>query len=105
MRSRIGSNVMITRWKSIAHPVRLFLAVGIALMVIVPSILSEFGYDLKQTMLAIVLMEVCLYPTVRYFARNESGLPAMPILCLAYALQFALPIFTHDATIELSQRE
>ena len=29
----------------------------------------------------------------------------MPIFCMAFALQFAIPIFTRDATIELAQGE
>jgi hypothetical protein len=49
--------------------------------------------------LAIVLLALCLYPTVRYFARSESGVPLFAVLCLSYGLQFAIPIFTKNPEI------
>lgn len=87
------------------NPLKLFLAGAISLAVILPLLLGEIGYQTWQMFLAIVLLEVCLYPTARYFARKEKGLPTMPIFSLAFALQFAIPIFTREATIELAQGE
>src|SRR5450432_3149229 len=96
---------ILSRLARIGYLMRLYLTASICVLVFVPLILSWFGYEPKQTLLAILLFEVCLYPTIRYFARKESGLPAMPVLCMAYALQFAVPFFTHDATIELAGGE
>ena len=87
------------------HLIKLFFGGAIAAAIILPLMLSDFGYNLRNTFLALLLLEICLYPTVRYFARKEKGLPTMPIFCLAFALQFAIPIFTRDATIELVQGE
>ena len=66
--------------------------------------ISSTFYDLPylQALLAIILMFICLYPTARYFARGESGVPVIAVLCLAYAVQFALPVFTAKPEIYLS---
>ena len=87
------------------HLLKLFFAGAIGMAVVMPLMLADFGFNLRHTFLAILLLEICLYPTVRYFARKEKGLPTMPIFNLAFALQFAIPIFTRDATIELAQSE
>jgi fumarate reductase subunit C len=81
--------------------IRMFVASSIAGLVIIPLIFSEVGYDRNQALLAVFLLEVCLYPTVRYFDRKEAGLPTMGIFCIAYALQFAVPFFVREPTIEL----
>jgi O-antigen polysaccharide polymerase Wzy len=98
-------NLVVREWRGISNLMKLFFVASAGAAAILPILMSEAGYQPLQTLLAVILFEICLYPTARYFARRDSSLPAMPILCLAYALQFALPFFTHDATIELSQRE
>jgi hypothetical protein len=90
------------RWRSVSQPMRLYLIASVLLATIIPILLMEFDYNPLQTLLATILLETCLYPTARYFAQKESGLPTMPILSVAYALQFAIPFYTHDATMELS---
>ncbi len=104
MISRTSTLTMVRRDGKI-HLIKLFFGGAIAAAIILPLMLSDFGYNLRNTFLALLLLEICLYPTVRYFARKEKGLPTMPIFCLAFALQFAIPIFTRDATIELVQGE
>ncbi|HXM36558.1 MAG TPA: hypothetical protein VN920_15290, partial [Pyrinomonadaceae bacterium] len=89
MRLMTSRPQILSRWRGISHPMRLFVVAGICAAIIIPLLLSEIGYQPLQVLMAILFFEVCLYPTIRYFARKESGLPAMPILCLAYALQFA----------------
>jgi hypothetical protein len=84
---------------------KLFFTGAIAIATILPLAFGELGYQTQQIFLAILLLEICLYPTVRYFARQETGLPTMPIFCAAFALQFAIPIFTREATIELALGE
>jgi hypothetical protein len=81
---------------------KLYLFATFVSVAIIPFLFTEFGYQSRQTLLALLLFATCLYPTARYFARKESGLPTMPILCGAYALQFAVPFFTHSATVELA---
>lgn len=84
---------------------RMYLvASGVALAVL-PALMSQYNYSFYQVFLATVLITVCVYPTARYFTHSESGIPTMAILCLAYALQFGLPIFTRDATFELMAGE
>ena len=99
------STLMMGRRDGRIHLSKLFFAVAIGAAIILPLMLENLGYDLRHTFLAILLLEICLYPTVRYFARKEEGLPTMPIFSLAFALQFAIPIFTREATIELAQGE
>lgn len=84
---------------------RLYLFAALSVITILPLVLSEFGYQPLQSVLAILLCEICLYPTARYFAQGDKGLPAMPMFCIAYGVHFSVPFFTHDATIELSQAE
>ena len=105
MNHRVGKERVLARWRRLSQLMRLFVVSGICAVAIMPLVLSEFGYSPLQSVLAILLCQFCLYPTVRYFAWREKGLPAMPIFCIAYGVQFALPFFTHDATIELSQAE
>src|SRR6266404_6038321 len=104
MISRTSTLTMVRRDGKV-HLIKLFFGGAIAAAIILPLMLSNFGYNLRNTFLALLLLEICLYPTVRYFGRKEEGLPTMPIFCLAFALQFAIPIFTRDATIELVQGE
>jgi hypothetical protein len=79
----------------------IYFAASLCLVLILPLILSEFAYSWLQTALALLLLAICLYPSARYFSRHESALPTMPVFCLAYALQFAFPIFTQEDTFLL----
>ncbi|MEK6334893.1 MAG: O-antigen polysaccharide polymerase Wzy [Acidobacteriota bacterium] len=102
---RRSSTLMMVRRDGKIHLIKLFFAGAIAVALILPLMLGDLGYDLRHTFLAILLLEICAYPTVRYFARRETGLPTMPIFCAAFALQFAIPIFTRDASIDLAGAE
>ena len=74
-------------------------------LLLIPALfISDFNAYL-QAILASILLGACAYPIARYFAQNEKGIPAISILCMAYALQFALPIFTREATMELMNAE
>jgi hypothetical protein len=105
MKAVTGQSGVLSRWRGIGHLMRIYLIVCLGAMAILPPLLGDFGYQSMQALLAIILLEICFYPTVRYFVRRESGLPAMPIFCVAYAIQFAVPFFTQDPTIDLSQGE
>lgn len=84
---------------------QLYLVVSVCTLIVVPLILSEYGYSWLQGFLGLLLLEICLYPSALYLARRESALPTMPVFCLAYALQFAFPIFTQEDTFLLMGAE
>ncbi len=71
-------------------------------VLLAPMILPQYGYSPLKVLLAAALAGLCLYPSARYSANSEDGLPALPILCLAYALLFAVPIFTREPAIALA---
>jgi O-antigen polysaccharide polymerase Wzy len=88
-------------YKTLNRTTQLYLSLSLIGTMLLPALLSAYGYSYYQVLLATLLVVVCVYPTARYFARQESGIPTMAILCLAYALQFALPVFTRDPTVDL----
>jgi hypothetical protein len=94
----------ISRAKT-SQAMKLYLGASVLGCIVIPVILGSYEYSTFQVFLATFLFVVCLYPSARYFARHESGIPTMAILCLAYALQFSLPIFTREAMIELMASE
>jgi hypothetical protein len=78
------------------------LAVVNLLVITLPT---WFDYSPWQLALAMVLLDVCLYPTFRYIARRETGLPIMPVLCMSFAVQYALPILTQEPKVILAGAE
>lgn len=102
MAMRIETRPAGRRWRGISQLMKLYLFASVASATFLPILLTWRGYQPLQTLMAILLLSVCLYPTARYYARRESGLPTMPILCGAYALQFAVPFFTNSPTILLA---
>jgi hypothetical protein len=77
------------------------LIVGGSLL-LTPMLLSQYGYSPLKIFLATVLLLLCLYPTVHHAANRESGLPAFPVLCLAYGLLYAVPVFTREPLVQLA---
>jgi hypothetical protein len=96
---------MMTWWRNSNHIMKFFFAAAFCAMIVIPLILTEYNYSPLQTLLAILLVDICLYPSARYFARNESCIPTMAVFCGSYAFQFAFPVFTRDATIQLAYGE
>lgn len=84
---------------------RAYFAFAVSSTLLVPLALSFFEYRFEQTFLAVTFINICLYPTARFYARNEGGLPALAMLCWAYAIQFALPLITREAAMELAGGE
>jgi hypothetical protein len=86
--------------KAESKPVRVMLRLYTLMLLcsaaISPLALTIFNSSFVKYWLAAVLFELCLYPTYRYFKYSESGVPTLPLLSLAYAFQFALPVFTHE---------
>jgi hypothetical protein len=96
-----------TIWVWDNAPTRLKLAVAVfgLATIILPLVLSWYEYSFWQLVLAMILLDLCLYPTFRYIAHRETGLPIMPVLCLAFAVQYATPIFTQEPKVELVGNE
>ncbi len=80
---------------------KLYFAFSLLALFLVPLVLSGYDYVWSQTLMATLLLACCVYPSSRYFARHESGLPTIPVFCLAYAMQFAFPIFTNESSFLL----
>lgn len=71
-------------------------------ILVTPVLASLFDRSLIPAFLAVALFDICLYPTAHYFAKKEAGIPTLAILCLAYAIQFAVPFFTSEPTVLLA---
>jgi hypothetical protein len=80
----------------------LYVIVVFICTMISPAVLASYGYPPVQIAIAGVLLSLCLYPAAVYWVNKDDNLPVFPILCLAYGLQFALPVVTRDATVMLS---
>lgn len=80
---------------------RLLLAMLVFLNFAVPVVLSNYDYSPTQLVLAMILLDLCLLPTLRYML-SASGLPIMPVLCLSFAAQYALPVFTQEQGLLLT---
>lgn len=80
---------------------RLLLAVLFFLNLGIPIVLSNYDYSATQLVLAMILLDICLFPTLRYML-GGSGLPILPVLCLAFAAQYALPIFFQEQGVILT---
>jgi hypothetical protein len=83
----------------------LYLVCAFCTLLLVSFLPSGDGYWLSTELIAAVLLYVCLYPTARYFARQERGVPVFGLLCMAYALQFAVPVFVSRSQIALVNGE
>src|SRR5438132_6394390 len=80
---------------------RVAVAVVILLNFVTPITLSWYNYSPLQLVLAVILLDVCLYPTFRYLARKETCLLVAPVLCMSFAVQYSLPIFTQEPKVVL----
>jgi hypothetical protein len=79
-----------------------YLIGSILILAVVPIVLLRWEYSYAQILFASLLIIISSYPAVRYLSHKETGIPALAMLCIAYAVQFGVPIFTRDATIELA---
>lgn len=80
---------------------RLYFSVVALASLFVPLFFSFYESPFLQSFLAVILLGICFYPTARYFAHNEGGVPVLAVLCLSYGLQFAIPIFSSAPQIAL----
>lgn len=101
------SNTLFTtkatlRTTNARHVWNLYLIVSCVISALIPLLLVQYDYSVLQTFLGVVLISVCSYPTVRYVVQGVRGAVAMPAICIAYALQFAVPVFTAEPKIDLA---
>lgn len=82
-------------------PTRLYYAVSASAVLILPLVLSGYGLPWGEVFFGVLLLIACIYPCAQYYSHRETGLPTLPVFCLAYAMQFAFPVFTHDDTFQL----
>lgn len=99
--NKLSSKAILQDFAKAPRKLRLVVLSATLATLSVPIFLSEYDYSVWQLILAMVLLDVCLYPTFRYVARRETGLPIMPMLCLSFAVQYATPIFTQESKIDL----
>jgi hypothetical protein len=93
-----------TLWTLAQAPrnLRLTVAALVFATLAIPAIFSYYNYSSRQLLLAMILLDVCLYPTFRFLALREQGMPILPVLCLAFAVQYATPIFTQEPGIPVA---
>ena len=97
--TKIGARVSRPRNRS--RKLRAAVAGLVICNLLILIVSSWYDYSIWQLVLATLLMDVCLYPTFRYVARKETGLPIMPVLCMSFAAQYALPVLTQEAKVKL----
>ncbi len=93
------------RSKARGRHMRLYYVVSACSLALVPLLLEQYDFPWLKGFLGVLLTVVCFYPSVRYLAAREDGLPSLPVFCLAYALQLALPAFIHADTFLLMGNE
>ncbi|HSS19396.1 MAG TPA: O-antigen polysaccharide polymerase Wzy [Pyrinomonadaceae bacterium] len=96
MNSALRINNRVAIGKASINRARLTAGIVLSVTLLVPLFLSRYNYSVREVALAMILLDVCLYPTYRYFFHRETGLPILPVLCLSFALQYSAPILTND---------
>lgn len=75
----------------------LVIIVSLALTVV----LGSFGQSPHATLLSLLLLGICLYPTVRFFLEDSTAFPIIPIMAGAIAIQYSIPVFLGDRMLTL----
>ena len=52
-------------------------------------------------LMSIVVVATSLLPLARWYARRGQGLPMFELICLSYALQFSVPIYTQPQRLQI----
>jgi hypothetical protein len=92
-------------WGAGGRGMRLYYVVSACLLTVAPLFLEAYDFPWLKSFLGVLLTVVCVYPSVKHLAGHQNSLPSLPVFCLAYALQFALPAFIHDDTFMLAGKE
>jgi hypothetical protein len=77
--------------------------IGYAVFMIATGIICTFWQlepmPAELTSLGIALIGVCLFPLAKWIAGAKTGVPMFELICVAYALAYALPLFTLEHSI------
>lgn len=79
----------------------IYAAAVCAAAILLPLVLSQFDYSSLKVFLATALLGLCFYPAAHYFANPQTDQPAFAVLCISYAVQFAVPVFTREPVMKL----
>jgi hypothetical protein len=89
------------RRRARAWTIYFFVVVVIEFIPFALNIYDQLQFPLLKNFLAIQIILICLLPTFRYFADGELYTPIFPLICLSYAYQFAIPIFTRYPELDV----
>ena len=56
-------------------------------------------------LLAVLVAATCFLPLARWYAQGGQGLPMFELICLSYALQFSMPVYTQPKWLTVYSRE
>jgi len=56
-------------------------------------------------LLAILIAATCFLPLARWYARGGEGLPMFELICMSYALQFSMPVYTQPSWLILYNQQ
>jgi hypothetical protein len=56
-------------------------------------------------LLAILVAATCLVPLARWYAQGGQGLPMFELICLSYALQFSMPVYTQPSWLLINNQQ
>jgi hypothetical protein len=56
-------------------------------------------------LLAILVAATCFLPLSRWYAEGGQGLPMFELICLSYALQFSMPVYTQPNWLRVYSRQ
>jgi hypothetical protein len=108
-----------TRYEATAIDIRLEETVRVQPVhrrVLLPYTMSVVAYALLFTfwqaepvpwnvhLLAILVAATCFLPLARWYARGGQGLPMFELICLSYALQFSMPVYTQPNWLMIRSR-
>ncbi len=51
----------------------------------------------------VVLWAICLFPLARWYGQGHEGLPMFEFICVAYGLQFSMPIYLEPNIVSTTQ--
>ena len=76
-----------------------FLLLGVLAYTVVTSTWQVERVPIDVHIAAIVVATTCMIPVIRWYVRGGQGLPMFELICLSYALQFSLPVYTQPNRI------
>jgi hypothetical protein len=77
--------------------VRVFLVFGLAVLAyaLVFTFWRVEPVPTRVHIAAVAVAATCLVPMALWYAHGRQGLPMFELICMSYALQFSMPVYTH----------